>query len=663
MMTATQMEKAPREVDDRREIEGRPFGADVARHGVAYRVWAPDCNRVEVQVQPASGSGERLLTLRSDEHGQWQGSDAEGRAGDRYKFRLDGGDAFPDPGSRGQVESVHDWSVVVDSEQYQWQDAGWSRPAFRDLVIYEVHVGTFTREGTFLAAIGKLGYLRELGVSAIEIMPIGDFPGSRNWGYDGVLIYAPARAYGSPDDLRALVDAAHQHGLAVILDVVYNHFGPDGNYLSKYTSAFFTDEHHTPWGSAVNFDGPGSEFVRRFFLENPIYWMHEFHIDGFRLDATHAIIDTSEPHILAEIAAEVHARGGYVIAEDERNEAKLLQDPQEGGYGFDGVWADDFHHVARVSQTGQRESYFRDFEGTLEQLVDTLQHGWHYRGQFSQARGEARGTECRALPPSKFIHCISNHDQAGNRAFGERINASVDPEGYRALSMLLCLTPYTPMLFMGQDWAASTPFLYFVEHNDELGPLITEGRRREFSDFPEFSDHAALERIPDPQASQTFETSKLNWQEREQPEHAEILTLYSECLRLRNAVTAFRPGERQTWDVQQLSSGIGGIRIDDGRTSYLLLINLTGAHSGSLAEESFALLPAGERWEVVFSSNEARFGGRGSASFDPEAQSCSFTEAEVVLLRNSAEPTDHNGANKFLPSSAAGDSGATRLVL
>jgi maltooligosyltrehalose trehalohydrolase len=376
--------------------------------------------------------------------------DHAGREGDRYRFVVNGS-SLPDPGSHAQVNGVHSWSVVVDHSSYPWGDAAWRRPAFRDLVIYELHVGTFTSEGTFRAAIEKLPHIEALGVNAIEIMPIADFPGKRSWGYDGVLIYAPAEAYGSPDEFRALVDAAHQLGIAVILDVAYNHLGPDGNYLGCFSTAYFNADRQTPWGASLNFDGVHSGPVRNFFATNPIHWMEHYHIDGFRLDATHEIFDASPRHILQDIAEAVHARGGYVISEDCRNQARLVDGPNREGYGLDAVWADDFHHVARVGQTRENEAYYASFQGTIDELVETLENGWLYRGQRINAAGKAKGTECRHLEPSKFLHCISNHDQVGNRAFGERLSESITPEAYRAFSMLLCLTPYTPMLFMGRS--------------------------------------------------------------------------------------------------------------------------------------------------------------------------------------------------------------------
>ncbi|HYF36945.1 MAG TPA: alpha-amylase family glycosyl hydrolase, partial [Prosthecobacter sp.] len=356
-----------------------PFGANLRASGVSYRIWCPNFESLTIVIKDERGN-ERMLHTARDEGGYQCAHDDHGRAGDRYLLRLPNQEVYPDPASRGQDTDVRGYSVVVDPHAYSWRDQQWQRPAFRDLVIYELHIGTFTPEGTFAAAIGKLPALMELGINAIELMPIADFPGGRNWGYDGVLLYAPARAYGSPDDLRALVDAAHAHGLAVILDVVYNHVGPDGSCLAALAPQYFNDARKTPWGSSFNFDGPDSQPVREYFASNPVYWMKEFHMDGVRLDATHAIADQSPVHILAEISDRVHALGGYVIGEDERNEVKLVEPRGEGGFGLDAVWADDFHHSVRVSQTNEQHAYLQNFSGTLEETVDTLRCGWRFRG-------------------------------------------------------------------------------------------------------------------------------------------------------------------------------------------------------------------------------------------------------------------------------------------
>ncbi|HEY2341626.1 MAG TPA: alpha-amylase family glycosyl hydrolase, partial [Chthoniobacteraceae bacterium] len=399
-----------------------PQGAEITPDGVRYRVWAPACRRIEVEIQTPDGRQKRFVALEPREDGYFQGSDPEGRAGDLYQYRLDERRSRPDPSSRWQPRGVHGPSMVIDPAVYEWRDQGFRRRSVRDLVIYEIHVGAFTEEGTFRSAIPRLPHLRALGVTALEIMPIAEFPGERNWGYDGVSLFAPSRAYGHPDDLRALVDAAHAEGLTVILDVVYNHFGPEGNYLGEYIGAYFDESRKTPWGGAIRYDSPDFRPLRALIVANVEYWMREFHIDGFRLDATHAVLDASPRHLFAEVNAAIHTHGGFSIAEDSRNDSWVLCSEEQGGAGFDGVWADDFHHSLRVGQTHENESYLGDFNGSAKELVDALRHGWIYRGQYSPRKGANRGTECRHLAPEKFIHCISNHDQIGNRALGDRFS-------------------------------------------------------------------------------------------------------------------------------------------------------------------------------------------------------------------------------------------------
>lgn len=607
------------------------WGAVPTAEGVRYSTWAPDSPQVTIVIENPAGGREIPMALSED--GYHRALDRHGRAGDLYKFRLGNGRTYPDPASRSQAGDVHGPSVVVDASRYVWGDRDWQRPAFRDLVIYELHAGTFTAAGTFRAAIDKLDHLRTLGVNAIELMPIADFPGSRNWGYDGVLIYAPARAYGQPDDLRALVDAAHARGIAVILDVVYNHLGPDGNYVGQYARAFFSDHHVTPWGSAFNFDGQLSIGVRKFFADNPAFWMDDYHIDGFRLDATHAIVDESPRHIFSDIVDSIHERGGYAIAEDCRNEVRLITPSSDGGFNFDGVWSDDFHHIIRVTLTGEQAAFFRDYTGTSKEMVEALQHGWLYCGQQPPTGGKPRGTPAAHLPPAKFIHCISNHDQVGNRALGGRLHSCISADAYRALSALVCLTPYTPLLFMGQEWAASTPFLYFCDHKPELGILIQEGRRREFAEFPEFAAGADLEAIPNPQAEQTFQQSKLNWQELAERRHADVLELYRECLRLRHEIASLRPADRTGWQPGDFNFGPVAIRYASADELHLLITNLWTGHQGSLLDEPMARLGRGQEWQVLLSSEERRFGGSGDSAFDARTQCCSFAAPETLLLR------------------------------
>ena len=504
--------------------------------------------------------------------------------------------------------------MVIDGSAYRWNDDQWSPPAFSDLVIYELHVGAFTAAGTFRSAIERLPHLAALGINAIELMPIADFPGERNWGYDGVMLYAPARAYGTPDDLRALVDAAHAHGIAVILDVVYNHLGPDGNYMGVFHDGYYAHpRRETPWGAALDYSAPP---VRAFFFENALYWRREFHIDGFRVDATHTIIDPSARHILAEIAEAVQAVGGFIIAEDERNDPTVLRPRDLGGWGFNGVWADDFHHVVRVLMTGERESYYANFEGNSTELAQTLAHGWLFRGQTQSATGETRGGDPTGLASQQFIYCISNHDQVGNRAFGERLSHVTSTAAYRAASALLCLVPQTPMLFMGQEWGASTPFRFFTNHNAELGKAITKGRRREFRNFSAFRDPEVRETIPDPQALETFLNSKLRWEEMHEAEHAGLLLLYWEFLELRRTHLLFRGRERENRVVLDLGDGIVVILYGrPGEFRCAVISDLLGGHQKPSLDDPRLAPGEGRDWRPLLSSNEARFGHDGSEPF------------------------------------------------
>jgi maltooligosyltrehalose trehalohydrolase len=607
-------------------------GAEIASQGVRYRVWAPQTRRAVVRVWPAEQNLKtepREVALALETDGYHDGLDTKGVAGDRYFIHLDEGMPLPCPASRFQPEGVSGPSLVVDPRKYRWNDASWVRPPFRDVVIYELHVGTFTREGTFRGAIDKLAYLRDLGVNAIELMPLADFPGQRNWGYDGVRLFAPPPEYGTPDDLRALVDAAHAHGLAVILDVVYNHFGPDGNFLRLFSPDYFEARHHTPWGEAINFST--SEATRQYYRDNIRYWIEEFHMDGFRLDATHAIYDDSARHILSELAELAHAHGRYIIAEDERNEAKLISPPEENGFGFDAVWADDFHHSVEVALI-DASVYATEFAGELSELVNALQNGWMHPSPWP-AGSTRHNTACAHLPPERFVFCISNHDQAGNRAFGERLNHFLSPETYRAASALLCLSPYTPMLFMGQEWGASTPFQFFTDHHEELGRLIQEGRKNEMKRFPVFAEALVLQELPDPQAEETFEHSKLDWAESEHAGHGACLRLYREALRLRRENAAFRPTDRAHTQIAELSCGVLAIRAQRGEEDWLVLCDLRGGHFGNLSTEPFCELSPGRMWHTRLSSNDPKFGGPDSVSFDGVSGKLAFQMPEVLVLK------------------------------
>jgi maltooligosyltrehalose trehalohydrolase len=482
-------------------------------------------------------------------------------------------------------------------------------------------------------------------------MPVADFPGERNWGYDGVSLFAPARAYGGPEALRRLVDAAHARGLAVLLDVVYNHLGPDGNYLRQFSREYFTDRHTTPWGDALNFDAPGSAPVREFFIANACHWAHEYHLDGLRLDATHALIDTSEKHILAQLAEDVHAslpadRHFLLIAENEHNDPNLVRGQGTGGqatgdrrqgkhatlppapntlssipnpqpFGLDAVWADDFHHQVRVALTHEREGYYQDYGGSAEDLAATLRQGWFYIGQGSASAGHPRGAPADDVPPPRFVYCIQNHDQVGNRALGERLNHDVALDAYRAASALLLLSPYTPLLFMGQEWAASTPFLYFTDHEAELGRLVTEGRRAEFAGFTAFSG----EQVPDPQARATFEHSKLCWDERDGSPHAGVLQLYRDLLSLRRSHPALRARGRDAFAVAALGPAALVLRRAGPapQDTLLILVNLAGTLRLDLAQRAETHPPSGMGWTALMGTEDQRYGGRGRARVSEHA--------------------------------------------
>ncbi|MBZ4412032.1 malto-oligosyltrehalose trehalohydrolase [Myxococcus sp. MISCRS1] len=570
---------------------------------VRWRVWAPSHSRVEVVLFDAKGAPGRALPMTPEADGCF-GAVLEGQgAGVRYKLRVDGEGPFPDPWSRSQPEGVHGPSEVVTAD-FAWTDAGWEGVEPRSLVLYEVHVGTATPEGTFEALIPRLPELKQLGITALELMPVASFPGRHNWGYDGVDLFAPAQVYGGPQGLRRLVDAAHAAGLAVMLDAVYNHFGPDGNYLRAFSPHYFTGRHHTPWGDAVNYDGEHSRLVREMVLANVEMWIRDYHLDGLRLDAAHAIVDDGTPHLLTEISERARAsapgRRVVLIAEDERNERKLMLPASEGGHGLDGVWADDFHHQMRRAFAGDSESYYQDYTGSAEDLARTLVRGWFYEGQPSKNLGHARGTKAEGLEPWRFVYCIQNHDQVGNRPLGERLGHDVSPAAFRAMSTLLLASPYTPLLFMGQEWNASTPFLYFTDHHAELGRLVTEGRRREFAGFSRF----AGEEVPDPQAQDTFTRSRLDWSEAQRPEHAGVLALYRELLALRASDPTLTDARRGTYDARAVGPDALVLERRGGGQVLQVLVALRGEVEHAVPADA----------QVVLWSDAPRFGGDVSAS-------------------------------------------------
>lgn len=620
------------------------LGAFPHEAGFCFQVWAPQANKVELLIErraePGSvasaasaargGEVERLsLHMERTEGGYFRAVASNVRAGDRYRYCIDGGLCLPDPASRFQPEGVHGPSQIVDPRTFRWSDAGWRGLALQDAVFYELHVGTFSPQGTFAGAIEHLPKLAELGVTAVELMPLADFAGERNWGYDGVSLFAPARCYGTPDELRRLVDAAHRLGLAVILDVVYNHLGPDGNYLAAYSPDYFLADRHTAWGAAPNFDGPRSAAVREFFIENALYWLHEYHLDGLRLDATHAMVDESPLPILAELVDRTHAaitqRQVLLIAEDNRNLATMVRPRNVGGWGLDAVWADDFHHQMRRLLAGDCEGYYRDYTGTAEDLAATIRQGWFYTGQHSRHWGAARGTDPSGLAPSQFVVCLQNHDQVGNRALGERLHHQIDLATWRAATALLLCLPQTPLLFMGQEWAASTPFLFFTDHHAELGKQVTEGRRQEFRHFSAFADPAARERIPDPQAEATFRASVLDWSELGREPHASVWRLYQALLALRRKEAALRSARLAVHQVQALGADALVLRRPGPAGDWLIVVRLRGAGTLELGGSALAQPGAARRWAVCLTTEDAPF------SPDPRPPQCQATRQGLVL--------------------------------
>ncbi len=616
------------------DVSRSAMGARVSREGVSYRVWAPGQSDMSVLVE--NSSPQRLLSMAAEPNGYWSVTDPAGRAGDRYRFSFPDRRLRPDPASRFQPEGVQGASACIDASEFQWRCGSWIRPAWKGQSIYELHVGTFTPAGTYFAAIEKLNHIHELGVEAIELMPLADFAGNRNWGYDGVALYAPARCYGHPDDLRALIDAAHERGLAVILDVVYNHLGPAGNYLADFSPSYFRTDDHTPWGQGFAVDCENSRPVREFIVANASYWLDEFRFDGLRLDATHAIADQSSRHLLEEITAAVHERGGFVIAEDERNEARLAEPAERGGAGLDALWADDFHHEVRVALTRTRDSYFRAYRGTAAELADSITHGWFYRGRaYEPWNRKLRGSECAHLSPTSFIFCIENHDQVGNRANGERLEHLITPAQFRAASMLLCLSPYCPMLFMGQEWAATSPFLYFTDHGSELGENISVGRKKAFEQHgPQWSDG----NFPDPESLETFEKSKLRWEERSEHNHAMVLAWYQACLEQRRILLKDGPLDRNRWQVESFGEFIA-IRYFGRPCEHLLIVALRKTNASDPPPPSLAP-PTGMIWREILSTEDPRFGGKRSKRNSARAD-WSFSEPGGVWLESTRrEPDD-----------------------
>ncbi|EAQ77282.1 malto-oligosyltrehalose trehalohydrolase [Blastopirellula marina] len=598
------------------------FGAIVRSSGVDFTVWAPQRTRVELALVDEQGNAKRLLAMQRQESGFFFVHAADAGAGDLYMYRMDGqGQLFPDPASRFQPSGVHGPSQVIDSSVYAWQDDEWAGLPLEGQVLYELHLGTFTNEGNWAGAKSKLPYLKEIGVTAVEIMPLADFQGDFGWGYDGVYWYAPSRIYGTPDDFRDFVDAAHQIGIGVMLDVVYNHFGPTGNYWNAYTPYFPSSKHGTDWGDAINYDGKGSKPIRRFVIENAAYWIREFHLDGLRLDATQTIFDDSTPHVLTETTSAARAAAGdrpiIVVAENDAQEICHVQSPESGGYGMDGVWNDDFHHACRVAATGHSEFYYADFAGTPQEMVSAMRWGYLYQGQWNQRQGRKRGSASLKTPQKHFIHFLQNHDQVSNSASALRTHALTSPGRFRALTALMLLGPQTPMLFMGQEFAASSPFYFFADHEVGIDQLAQDGRLEFMRCFPRAAGYFQTFMPNDPIGREAFERSKLNWDEVET--NAPVVALHRDLLHLRKTDVTIS----QQDDVMLEGAVIGDeaflLRwITPSGDDRLMFVNLGRDLSWRPVAEPLVAPPQNTNWSLLWSSEEPRYGGSGTALLDTQ---------------------------------------------
>jgi maltooligosyltrehalose trehalohydrolase len=598
--------------------------ADVARRfragaelqpggGADVRVWAPACRRVEL-VFPGI---ERALDMERDGGGYFRVFDPGARAGGRYWFRLDADRLRPDPASRWQPDGPHEPSAYVDPRGFNWTDAGWKGLAPNGHVFYELHVGTFTPEGTWGAAALQLEELAAVGITVVEMMPVAEFPGRFGWGYDGVDLYAPAHIYGTPDDLRAFVDRAHAAGLGVILDVVYNHLGPDGNYLADFSPDYFTDKYTTDWGRAINFDGPAA--ARAYFVENAAYWIDEFHFDGLRLDATQDLHDGSPEHVIASIVAAARAAAGsrpvLIVAENEPQDTRLVRPLADRGFGVDALWNDDAHHAAAVALTGRREAYYRDYKGSAQELISCARFGYLYQGQWYTWQNKRRGTPTLDLLPQQFIAYLENHDQVANSAYGRRMHQLASPARYRAMTAWLLLGPQMPMLFQGQEFCCSKPFLYFADHEPRLGEAVRSGRVEFLSQFPSLTDERVVRSLPRPGDADTFAACTLDFDERTR--HREAYALHRDLLALRRSDPVLAHSGTRRPEGAVLGAGACLLRYLDAQCGdRLVVLNLDCDLDFAPVNEPLIAPPEQTRWRVAWHSEAPRYGGQGMPPID-----------------------------------------------
>jgi len=612
-----------------------PIGAEPSPDGNAtrFRVWAPEHSSVSVVFDGA----RKAAPLEPERDGYFSALIEDVPAGTRYKYQLgsDPTHAYPDPASRYQAQGPHHFSEVIDPRLFEWTDGNWPGVKLAGQVIYELHLGTFTTEGTWKAAAEKLSYLKDTGITVIELMPVADFPGKFGWGYDGVQLFAPASIYGTPDDMRAFVDQAHSLGLGVVLDVVYNHLGPDGNYLGEFSPSYFSDRYKTDWGAALNFDGRYSQPVREFFLQNAIYWIREFHIDGLRLDATQDIHDSSEPHILTEITCATRdaaaPRSIILIGENEPQHTQLLRTLDEGGCGLDALWNDDYHHTAMVALTGKAEAYYSDYRGTPQEFVSAVKYGYLYQGQFYQWQDKRRGTPTFGLPRAAMVNFIQNHDQVANSLRGQRIHELAHPGTLKAITALTLLAPGTPMLFQGQEFGASSRFLFFADHKPELAKLVKKGRIDFLHQWPSLSSPEVRHCFSDPASPQTFESSRLDHSELRK--HAEIYALHRDLLRLRREDPVISRQGEDGLDGAVLSPGCFLVRFfsPDHLEDRILLVNLGVDLEFRPAPEPLLAPPPSRDWARLWSTDDSRYGGCGTPTLETEEGWTIPGRAAVVL--------------------------------
>lgn len=561
-------------------------------------VWAPHAKNVKLIIKDE----EESRPMEKDSHGYWIAKNLNNiKPGTRYKFNLNEELYLADPASMSQPEGVHEWSEVIDHTDFQWSDQNWQAPPLSELIIYELHVGTFTEEGTFDSIIDKIDHLKELGINAIEIMPIAQFPGERNWGYDGVYPFAAQNSYGGVSKLKRLVDKCHQSGIAVILDVVYNHMGPEGNYLSQF-GPYFTEKYNTPWGAALNFDDSYSDHVRNFFIQNAIMWLKDFHLDGLRLDAVHAIMDTGPVHLLKELSLKVDelqnetGKSYILIAESDMNDVKVISEYKDCGYGLDAQWTDDFHHALHTLITGELEGYYSDY-GKLDHLAKSFKQGFIYDGIYSTFRNKLVGTDPKNNPKHQFVVCIQNHDQIGNRMLGDRLSTIVPYDKLKLAAGIMLISPFVPMLFMGEEYGEDQPFQYFVHHGDPaLVKAVQEGRKKEFDSFKWQGE------VPDPQSEKTFMASKLDWDFKSNKEKDSLFQFYKYLIALRKkgAFSKFTAKEVQTVVSQDKSS----IKIEyvENNEKLIALLNFS-------SRKETITLPGNEAWNKLFASSDQRWLG------------------------------------------------------